>query len=202
MSGPWSPELKDSLASTITSFSSAGSVQAMTFKNQNFKHLENYLTQRLLATMQNPGPLKTKMETMCVFLARLGLRNPTERTVQHIVGLFLMLVEGPKAIEFDGALKLNYVTEFKRVFKQTCAARAKSVLAYIPEYPSDAASLLQMHPELHKSAYEGEVVVSLVMDFAEFGRLVESIPLRGSKHGSARAKPRYFSRGKHPPIPL
>ncbi len=160
--------------------------------------------------MHNPGHLNTQLETMCVFLARLGLRTPTERIVQHIVGLFLMIVEGPKAIEFDGALKLNYVTEFKRMFKQTCVARAKSVLVYIPEYPSDAASLAQLHPQLHKNAYEGEVVASLLLDFADLGRLVESIPLRASKVGSSRAKPRYFSRGKlpihisptHPPIPM
>jgi len=188
--------MKESLSSAITSTAVAGSsVQATYTRNQNFKHFENFMTQKLLTTLQTPGHLKTKLETMCSFLARLGLRNPSEKSVQHIMGVFLMVVEGPKSIEFDGALKLNYVGEFKRMFKQTCSARAKGVLAYIPEYPSDAASLATSHPELHKNAYEGEVVVSLVMDFAELGRLTESIPLRASKSGSSKSKPRYFSRG-------
>ena len=206
--GPWPHELKDSLASAITSAAAAGShsVQAMSCKNQNFRNFETYMTQRLLTSWPTPGPLKAKMEAMCILLARLGLRNPSEKSVQHIVGLFLMVVEGHTAIEFDGALKLNYVVEFKRMLKQTCGARAKSTLSYIPEYPSDAASLALSHPELHKNAYEGETVVSLVVDFADLGRLVESVPLRASKVGSARAAPRYLSRGElpvhiSPPIP-
>ncbi len=93
-------------------------------------------------------------------------------------------MEGPKAIDFDGALKLNYVVEFKRMLKHTCGSRAKAILAYIPEYPDHPAALALSHPDLHQNAYQGDAAVSLVLDFAELGRMTESVPLRASKLGS------------------
>ena len=71
------------------------------------------------------------------FFCCLGLRYPSEKTVQALVALGLAMSAGPaEALRMNSTAKHVYVVEFKRLFKLECARHPRPPFL-VRTFPAD-----------------------------------------------------------------
>ena len=63
-------------------------------KTQRLVNFETYLTEPLATALQAEGTCRAKLRELAVHLSKLGLRNPSEKTVQSVVAVYLALAHG------------------------------------------------------------------------------------------------------------
>ena len=161
-----------------------GTAAAAAIKNQVFEQPEAYMTKKLYELLSGTATFRHKMSAYADFLVRLGLRCPTEKSVQACVAFLIMTTEGPtRAKDMTPAQKLATVVEFKKVLKSKGGGGA-----IIGKYPPDAKELKATHPDLFEAAFTTQPV-AVVLDHLEFKSLVADIPMRATKRAAAAGGP-------------
>jgi hypothetical protein len=103
----------------------------------------------------------------------MGLRNPNEKTVQTMVGVFLALTNDTNMS--DGK-KLEIVRELKSFVKVSASQLRLNIpwLARYPEHPRDLPA------GMYAQIYHGEngEPTTIVADLSHLERVIRSVPLR------------------------
>ena len=179
--GPWSDECKASMQQAIVeSMESPVAPQLSKVKTQNFMHFERYITPSLKQTLQSANvPFRVKLTSAAEVLANLGVRCPSERSVQACVGVVLLLGMG-----YEETLKLTphemlvMAKDFKGLLKMTCNQQASSL--GLPSNPRDAAELLTLAPTLHAKVFSEERPCPIDLSPPQLAEVIQRIPLRKS----------------------
>ena len=100
--GPWTPAQALELRSACANGARPGTCSTSQ-KCQTFHDPENYLTPTVWKILQSDSYTdKTKLNTYAMLLNKLGLRHPTEKTLQHCTAKFWFTVRGQDAFSFTG----------------------------------------------------------------------------------------------------
>ena len=86
---------------------------------------ENFLTESLVNKLRAEGPIRGKVKETCELLAKLGVRNPSERSIQAITAVFLTIEKSSDtAAALDPSEKLSIVLEIKKNLKNGACSTA------------------------------------------------------------------------------
>lgn len=165
--GPWPQVSKTALCNKIherLADVSSASVQNMATRVQSnscrcqaFTTAEHYLPASIWKAMGSPEtPQRIKIQGLASFIVTLGCRSPSEKSVQHMVGLLLLATLGKQeAFDMDPTAKLCVVHDFKKLLK-TCAAKRPCQGGVVPEYPNTPEDFKKLYPDIYKDAYPAE----------------------------------------------
>lgn len=175
--GPWSAndrqELCRALAAAATS-STRGLPQVL----QSFYDADNYLVPSVWQLFDDERVSeKAKHLAYCEFLAKLGLSNPSEKTVQHCVVKFWVAVRGVAAQEMSGFDKLACCRDFKAQLKRCPKATSRTVC-----FPSMPSQWQQIEPELYEIVYKHEQPMLSKLNSVEVARAIHKWPMRSSSN--------------------
>ena len=125
-------------------------------KMQNFVALHAYFTKTQWIQLESAGvPSDAKLDLIVTHAASMGMRFPTEPSVQHLVGLYLHISEGyHKALKLTGTMKLHIVKFVKRKIKEAGKGLPVSVVTMLPLAPKDFA---QQHQNVFKPVFGEEL---------------------------------------------
>jgi len=173
--GPWRAEQKRELQAACAASAMTGTC-ATSQKTQSLLDPDNYLTPSLWKFLEaSTYSEKSKLHSYCMFLNKLGLHSPSERTAQHCTAKFWFCLRGQQVFQLDGAAMLSLSEEFKAMLSSF--PKPATVL---PQYPSEALFWRDMQPELYAQVYEQESPAPSRLDHAEMARLLKIWPCRNS----------------------
>jgi hypothetical protein len=138
-SGPWEPAQKSELAAAVNDRlvqSSAGDVAAGRRRlNQTVTGFHHYLSEADLTALTSQSNDIMKINTLVDKCIAMSLDIPSEKTIQHIVGVFMAIA---KPGVNDPAVAFATTQEFKRLLKQRIKASpcAPTDITVYPDEPS------------------------------------------------------------------
>ena len=149
---------------------------------QRYEAFVNYLPQHLWNSLKSNQAIA--MEKLVKHMVALGLRNPTEPTMQKLTAILVLCTEGEAGARTLPPMSGN---EILRMFKKQLKAQCKrDPLAYIVELPASAEDFRRQWPAMYSAVFAesagpvscpyGADVVSTVMD---------GIPMRSSRRSGA-----------------
>ena len=116
---------------------------------QNFESLPSYGTRAMWDRM-----LAGDRDALLQHAARLGLRCPSEPTMQRLAAVSLIASEGPeKAMATSTAVRQAYFRSLKRAFK---AYATGEPTVYVVSLPDSPRLLRSLHRELYDAVYAAE----------------------------------------------
>ena len=116
---------------------------------QNFESLPSYGTRAMWDRM-----LAGDRDALLQHAARLGLRCPSEPTMQRLAAVSLIASEGPeKAMATSTAVRQAYFRSLKRAFK---AYAIGEPTVYVVSLPDSPRLLRSLHRELYDAVYAAE----------------------------------------------
>ena len=148
-------------------------------KNQTFLHLPQYMTEPLVRALEAPSHFKAKISYLVQFLLALGVRAPTERSVQSIVGTLVVVSNGFEATQSqEPSYLLSLVVEFKSMLHAALKHRP-DVVASVSVYPASPHELRKSHPALWDACYsETPPMVYTMVDVVLLDAFISTVPLR------------------------
>ena len=180
--GPWTPEQKKEIQSAVAKAATVGA-RFTSQRTQTLLEPENYLTRSLWNLLDSPRFTESsKLHSYCMFLNKLGLTNPSERTVQNCTAKFWLAVRGADVFQLDGGSMIALSQNFKKMLMSF-----PRVSTSLTTYPSQPLFLRDVSPEVYVSAYEGEDAAPNQLDHIDVVRLVKVWPCRSSNKFVARA---------------
>ena len=188
VAGPWKEEGKNFLISQINELTSSAHYQDMKVAPNSLamQHcLEPYLypTSELWGKLTSGQGADAQMKMMAFirFMMDLGLRCPTEKTIQCCVGVLLFAIYGLEdALQMDPATKLSMLQDFKERFKIEAKQRG-APRERITNYPASPTALRESHPATYEAVYGSAGPVVWPVDTAKLGELIRSVPMRRTK---------------------
>lgn len=119
--GPWSPAQLEAFACKVSNLAAqpeAAAARRPASIVQSLLCPEALLTEGDWQELQQPGSMRAKMTRLASALLLLGLRWPSERSVQSVVALLLVASEGFEATMLLAPVtKLAFVQDFKGLFR-------------------------------------------------------------------------------------
>lgn len=148
---------------------------------QDYQHLGHYVTENLLREVGQRGQLTSiqKTDAMCVWSMSLGLRRPTEPTLQTLVALKLHIgggLEEGKSQDFFDLFKI-----FKNHFKKMVAVNSNPPLEHVPALPSSPAEFAAEFPSTwadFSSVHGNDLVAMEERWFLQLTSIKVQIPMR------------------------
>ena len=177
--GPWSPETLHELLEVV-----ASATTAPTCSNgngtQDFTNVADYLTAKVWELLKGNSTIKTKLDHFCWFLVALGLRNPSERSMQSITAFFHLAVQGFEVcMGMSASSKLIAMRDMKRLIK-TFAKTRKQVGKMTATYPPSPRDWKRMEPELYHTVYGVDEPVNSLLSHVEMTQITNGWCLRSS----------------------
>ena len=116
--GPWTVASKQLIVQSASTSTAAVACAANKKKTQDMLNVENYLTESQWQSVQHAGFSRSSMHSYLQVLAKLGLRNPTEKTMQSVMGAFLHLSIGfQSSLNMDAMSKLAVLKDMKDILR-------------------------------------------------------------------------------------
>ena len=137
---PWPQQDLDALTKAVARKAGQPSTAAPSQKMQNFEAVHSYFTATRWDQFHSGMAKDCTKDAVINHVVALGLRFPTEPTVQHLVGLYLMVSDGyEKSLHMPGPLKLECVRFMKKKIKEHCKKPPLGVVERLPANPRDFA---------------------------------------------------------------
>ena len=197
-SGRFGPQEMHNLLSAICGLMAKGTSQpqpsssfrAVHTKTQVMLEPQNYMSGGLIKYLTTAplGFSVTKLQILCEFLVRVGLRWPNEQSSRMCLAIFLFVVQ---ASECDESAKYTYLQDFKREIKNaTKRVPASSSIIWVF---ADRPDLVDPH---WKTIYgEGDdAPIAMILDSSSLQRIAQGIPLRSTNKSIANGKASDLSR--------
>jgi hypothetical protein len=141
---------------------------------QNFCGLHNYFTEEQWNTLFSSDVASNgKLECILRHAARLGLKNPTEPTIQALCALYLLVAETGE--EMSAPVKLETAKVIKRKCKDVVVDAVQCHVAMLPLEPGQFKAT---HPQLWNNVFGDSVPVQCRLPEGQFMRMQASIPMR------------------------
>ncbi len=148
-------------------------------KLQDYRSLVHYFTSKLWDILgDNRAGSHSKLEVILQHASALGLRNPTEGSVQTLTGLLLVASEGlAGASALTAASKYQTLQHIKKVMKKHVALPCA---AWVAELPREPATFKMSFPSLHEEVFSAAAPVPFPYDALQFEAVCQGIPMRSS----------------------
>lgn len=130
--------------------------------------------------LANNGGTALKLSTIVDHLVALGLRSPTESTMQLLTGLYLICAEGPSQVRIMGhTQKLSMLRFCKRSLRQ---AGRHQPLVWLPALPQAPETLAKQQPTLYRAVFGDAPPVPCRISEVALREVCSSIAMRSSRH--------------------
>ena len=154
---------------------------------QDFEAFTNYVTSSLWASMQEEKPWA--MENLCSHLRALGLRNPTETTVQKATGILMLATEGPVNTLNMPPQTLHEILKATKKMVRLKAVQQESVdVQFVQVLPCSPDQFRASWPSVHEAVFKAEGPVSCPFSAGELLQVCHAIPMRSSRRAMAVAR--------------
>ena len=145
---------------------------------QDYTAFTDYYTEDQWEVLLGDHGPSQKLQVILLHLIVLGLRCPSETSVQRITTLYLLSCENPQQVKaMNATQKLAMVRHVK---KQIKAMATPDPLAYLSVLPAPSVMLSQ-HPVMYAAAFPGPGPCSFKMRHQEFIEVSATVAMRGSK---------------------
>lgn len=187
------PSEKDDLLSAVIAKASAPSALAVVQFGrkalQDFSALQSYFPLSLWETLQTAETAASvKLERCLSHLGNLGLRNPSEGTMQCLTAVYMLCHDGQDGFDRQTpAMRMATYKAVKAEFKRM-AAYMPSPLAQLQALPINPHELKVAEPALWKLAFEDAEPAPAKFTAAILQRAVACIPMRVSRSDSSSSR--------------
>ena len=153
---------------------------------QDFTNFCHYLTESTWAKLQSDELPHGKLEILLLAAVRVGLRNPSETSVQHLCAMHLLMSEGKsKSMQLTPAVKLECARNLKAKFKSILARMTPALPTdYVLRLPVSVVEFAETHAVWHTFAFKDEPPVPTRIQVAELHEVMCSVPMRASRSDS------------------
>lgn len=185
----WPSSLSSQILQAIAErTSTAPALGSMRSKLQNFEHLFQYLTMEQWHCLSDRRVShEGKLDLLVDLAIGLGLRCPTEPSVQLLATLHTMSCHGPEQIKFLAFdEKLQALRSTKRVFKRKISGLPTPV-NYIANLPSSTAAFKAEFPQVYACLYKTSEPVASPIPESLLRELQHSFPMRCTKKAALPA---------------
>ena len=123
-------------------------------KMQHFTSIWHHCTASIWATLRAVDvPKRAKLETVAHLSVRLGIKCPSEESVQSLVGFILLVTMGKaECLNMHASAKLCVVADFKRILEST-ASRTPAAATFIQDYPLTPQGFKAAYLEVYTKAF-------------------------------------------------
>lgn len=169
---------------------------------QDYQHLGQYVTENLMREIGRRGQLSSvqKTDAICVWSMSLGLRKPSEPTLQTLVALKLHLGGGFEDAQASGQDMFDLLKVFKSHWKKMVSVNTNHALEYVPFLPASPAEFAESYPSTWSdfSGVRGNELVDLDERWhLQLASLKAQIPMRRTHSLVERGDPKGRSAGSH-----
>ena len=145
-------------------------------KLQDYTALGSYFSESHWQQLLQEGPTEPKVELIIVHAANLGLKFPTEKTVQHITALALYVGEGyAKSRNMLPAMKFEFLQHIKRLMKKISG---EAIPLFV--LPAEPVLMQQEFPKVFDLAFTDGPPVKCAINEVQLCALAMTIPMRCS----------------------
>lgn len=184
---PWDQNDLNALLESVARASATAVSTSPASKLQNFEPFDDYFTEQHWALFRDSAATDTKMHTLLQHLSMLGLRFPTESTVQRVVAFYLAITEGfAKAADLSPQVKLDTVRFFKKKIKEYGKEPPKATVSALPV---DARTFARMYPSVASTVFGDAAACKSKLDASSMHALVQSVPMRSTHKAMKETKP-------------
>ncbi len=182
---PWDEEDGEApLAALLSAGSSLGAsgVQKVAQRRalQDYSSLMNYFTEeQWMLLLSNTASSSEKMSLIIQHASVLGLRCPTEGTMQKLTTLYLLCAEGVGPTK--AMLASQKLAMLKHMKKEVKALAKSNPLVYLQLLPQSPQLLLEEHCELYQTVFRSQPPVACKFCLQEFVEVSASVAMRSSK---------------------
>jgi hypothetical protein len=189
----WSAAEKNNMLTAIVSKSCCAAAASLTDAGrrvmQDYTAVHGYFTNSLwnIITGQDVTPSK-KLEMLLTHAANLGLRNPSESTMQLFSAVYLTVSEGAAFEQWSPAARLQTYKALKAEFKRL-VSKMPATNVHLQTLPSDPAEFKNTQRGLYDLAFpstEGPVGSRILT--VTLQRAMSIIPMRSTRVDSSHAR--------------
>ena len=158
---------------------------------QDFCFLPHYLTETTWMLLQSESePTHVKLDALIQAAINLGMKCPSETTMQTICALHLLLEGKKKAMSLSPAMKLQMARSIKNKFR-TMLARLQSCLpvTYVTRLPQSATIFKDSFPEWWQASFAQHPPIPSLIAAQELHAMMACIPMRGTRADSGSMEP-------------
>ena len=164
---------------------SAGPAAGKRTSLQNYMNLMLYMPSSLWDELgcNNPGASLSKLIALMSHCINLGLRTPSEGTMQTACAIYLLCHEGQDAFDcMTPAVRMNNYKAIKQSFKRMCA-HSPDPPTFLQNLPARQSDLQSQAPSLWRIAFPGDCMPELSsrIDLVQLQRSLACIPMRLSR---------------------
>ena len=158
---------------------------------QNYTAVANYFTEHQWFALRNAQVSDgAKMQMVVDHLVAMGLRCPTESTVQAATCLYLLVADPEKAHTMHPSMKLFTFQAMKSKLKKQGSQAIPSDAEYITHLPMDPAECKASYPAVWAAAFKVEECPTMCpISAADLSHGALSIPMRVTRHADAARMP-------------
>ena len=173
------------LADRINSSTSSSSPVSGRASLQDFTNIVAFFTEETWTCLRDDKvPSNAKMEVLLQAAIKLGLRCPSETSVQVLCAVHLFMSEGmAKALALSPACKLEMARSMKSKLRSThqLMSAGLPVQGYVTRLPATVEEYKRNYPAWWDFAFQGGDPVPNKISISELHKCMSSIPMRGSR---------------------
>ena len=155
---------------------------------QDYCYLQHYCTEATWAVLQGDEATHVKLDALLQAAIMVGMRCPSETSVQLIAAVHLITAEGKaKALQMSPAMKLELARNVKSRFRSTLARMQQSLpLTYVARLPLATATFKDEYPEWWEVAFADSPPIPSPIAAEQLHQMMGSIPMQGSRGDSGK----------------
>lgn len=185
----WSPA--QLIALTEMAVSSVGAPQPAKHRNnlQDYVHLPHYFTAELWAAMGSTSTTAScKLESLLWHAVRLGLRTPTEATVQMMTGLYIMVAEDGNDASLLPSFRLQTLHGVKNNLKRM-VGKHSAAIEHCDSLPVAPADFQRKFPLLWTAAFGDNSPCKCIFAMRDIENASSATPMRSSRSDARKHAP-------------
>lgn len=177
---PWARGDLDELLGLVAKKSLQGGPSvAGKCKLQDFRMLMHYFSHEQWQLLTNDKAHNdSKLEVIVTQASLLGLRHPSETTVQAMTAFFMASAQGfQQATSVLPSVKYQTNQHVKKMIKKSSGS---PVCSWVPSLDREPSIFREKHPELYAHAFAKFPPAECPLDIVQLGSLAASIPARST----------------------
>lgn len=179
---PWRPVEREELVSMVADCMTEAPPSGTRSILQDYSSIAVYYTANhwdLLRAEQVSSA--AKLEAVLSHAVVLGLRNPSENTLQALAALYIACAEGlGKGICLAPSMKYAILQQTKKSLRAFLKKSTDTTAEFVHVLPPSPPELKRLHPRTYAAAFPSSKPAPVPLDTTQFEALTSSIPMRSS----------------------